>query len=93
MIQGLQVFDASSRLVVNVTDRIPRTLGTIWTGTVSGSTSHSGLAQGDPWFTMLGQEPGFVSPEVTFSGNTMSWTFTSTVTDYRDSCLILFGVY
>jgi len=69
---GLQVNDAAGRSVIDVTDRLSRTLGTVWTGTSDGSLGHAGFAQGEPWFTMLGQEPGYVSPDVTFSGTTMS---------------------
>ncbi|RRU23567.1 hypothetical protein [Stenotrophomonas sp. 278] len=92
MIAGLEVNDAAGQPVISVTDRLPRTLGTVWTGTTSGSVGHAGLEQGEPWFTILGQEIGYVSPEVSFSGTTMTWTFESAVTAFRDNCLILYGV-
>lgn len=93
MIAGLEVNDAAGRPVVDVTNRLPRTLGSVWTGTSDGSLGHAGFAQGEPWFAMLGQEVGNVSPEISFSGTTMSWTFQSALTAYRESCLILYGVY
>lgn len=94
MPQGLQCWDASGNLVLDVTDRLTRVLGTFNTGTTDGSITDPALTTGTPWYVSIGFDNYFYYGEmgciITVVGSTLSWTFQSgTKSDKK----IMYGVY
>jgi hypothetical protein len=98
--QGLQVFDAGGTVVLDVTDRLTRVLGSFSTGTTSGSITDNNLASGTPWFVAAMSpsqfDNGYAAPTVgapyaiSFTSNSISWTFgTGTATSIQ----ITYGVF
>lgn len=84
---GLQCFDAQGRLILDVTDRMGRVVGSVLTGNTSGSVVADGMSYGSPWFMLTlepGQSEGYYldggvararwRPSVTINGQTISWT-------------------
>lgn len=90
---GLQVFDASGEIVSDDSTQIGRVLGYVDTGTSDGSLTNATLAEGKPWYQIMGLDVGYycLLAEVSFSGTTMSWTFNGST--YKNSCRIIYGVY
>jgi hypothetical protein len=91
--QGLQIFDASGNLILDLGDATGRFLGSIDTGNVDGSTTNAALTSGTPFAVVLlksGSTFGFKTPDVTFSGTTMSWTYDGATS--KNDATILFGV-
>lgn len=107
MAQGVQVFNGSGKLIVDLTDRIGRFIGVISPGgAVSGSIANGLLSTGTPFYVVVpGTNYSNVPCYVTFSGNTLSWYYdkakypdlsaygdnTTGVIDPTDK--IYFGVY
>ena len=98
MAYGMRVWDASGNLTMDSTDNMGRYLGQVaTTGTTDGSASVPGwAAQGAqfivvfPLHTMLSQ---YCPPLLTYSGDTISWTFESTIpAGNRGAVAIMFGV-
>lgn len=95
MPQGLQCWDASGNMTLDITDRLTRYLGEVYTGTTDGSITDVNLSTGTPWFVMrdtsnfesFNEAPCTLS----ISGNTISWTFGST--GARTNKKIIYGVY
>ena len=101
MPQGLQCWDASGNLVLDVTDRLTRILGEVGTGTTSGSVNDANFATGTPWFFVRDNSPQTFDESgiatnypcrIWIDGNTLNWEF-STSTAYPISRNILYGVY
>lgn len=80
MAQGLQCFDASGNLILDVTDRLTKILGSFTTGIVAGSLVDANLALGTFWYVMnpyvAGGNYNFLDKQwlVSCSGTTLSWT-------------------
>lgn len=93
MAQGLQVWDASGNLIADVTEYFGKVLGvaSISAG-VNGSVTNAGFAIGTPfWFlTALTSFPAEV-PNITRSGNTLSWSFVAGQPAY--DCRLVYGVW
>lgn len=100
MPQGLQVFDASGALKVDISDQLLRFLGTpiIAPPGASGSVTNDGLLTGTPFWMANAYNNGGSSywpgeslypPAVSISGNTLSYTIPSFVDDQ----VIQYGVY
>lgn len=92
MAQGLQVYDASSNLIMDIGTSIGRILGsTVTTASTSGSvTGVSGFSDGVGWYCVVPISANFTgisAPVVSISGTTISWTAVST------SVTIVYGVY
>lgn len=87
MPQGMQVRDASGALIQDVTDRVTRILGYVDTTTAAGSITDARFATGTPFYQKGNVDFNSVGKNVTFSGNTMSWTAGSDVSRIR------YGVY
>ena len=67
--------------------------GSVYTGTSNGSITSNIFAQGtvSMWIGVPDTfDPSRIFPDVTISGNTLSWTFTGTGT--KVGCTIYFGV-
>jgi hypothetical protein len=79
---GLQVFDQSGNLIVNVQDRLAKIIGSARV-TANGSVTDPNLLQGTPFYAFQ-QEGifGFISmnclrPNFSVSASTISWTYSA----------------
>lgn len=92
-VQGLQIWDANGKPVLDTTDRITRVLGQFDTGTSNGSITDNNLTLGIPWsIATRGSDNGSLSWKnviISFSGSTLSWTFVATPCNNN----IIYGVY
>lgn len=97
MAYGLRVRDGSTgAITLDVTDRITRFGGAFDTGTADGSVSIPMLSGGTPWFHVQDSDPfsgTSDSPNVTISGNAISWAFPAGSTYAKRSVHVLYGVY
>lgn len=81
MSQGLQVWDAAGNLVLDVTNRLTRIIGTVYSGESDGSIQVPEFATGDAWvcvqqansFNSIGDATRLI--KTTISGTTLSWAF------------------
>lgn len=98
MAVGLQVWDANGNLVVDITDRLSKILGTVYTGSSNGSVTVSGLSEGEPFCTACpiavqgGNLFNLIPPRITINkeANTVSWQFTST---FQSASYLVLGGY
>jgi len=98
---GLRVRDASGNVLVDISTRILRLVGTVQTGTTNGSITVPDDASGTVFFMLTGQDRSVTNsgyaeiPKVTLSGRTISWTFSGSTTPSsgRISSLIVYGVH
>lgn len=80
MPQGLQCFNSSGTMILDVTDRLTKMLGSFTTGTVAGSLTDANIANGVFWYVMnpyvAGGNYNFLEKQwlITCSGTTISWT-------------------
>ncbi|WP_312516252.1 hypothetical protein [Anaerospora sp.] len=76
---GLQVFNSSGDLILDVTDRFTRVLGEFDTGYVNGSIEDINLLEGIPWcYCYIPSQTGINQRRpisITFSGSTLTWNF------------------
>lgn len=97
---GMQIFDPSGILKVDISDRLLRFLGTIIVGPgpASGSVTDDGFLTGTPfWFSTMHSAnsssfwpgEGLLPADVSFSGNLMSWS----LVNGRPTTRIQYGVY
>jgi hypothetical protein len=94
MASGLRVWDNVGNLLIDTSTRMGRVLGQISTGTADGSVTSAGFATGAPFYAIVpksGSPAAINTPNITITGNTMSWSF-SGVPSPQDS-LVLYGVY
>jgi hypothetical protein len=91
--QGLQIWDATSNLILDTTSRIPKLLGSTTVST-NGNLNNSDFSTGTPYALVLPITEGVgeihTLPEVTFSGNTMTWTYVGGMTNLQ--VLIIYGI-
>lgn len=77
MPQGVQVFNSSGGIEVEITDRLARVIGTLSTGGGSGSYTVPGVGSHSVWI-IASYYTRFVSAEdvtsVSAAGDTISWT-------------------
>jgi len=76
MAYGLQVFSASGALILDISHRCGRVIGTFNTGTSNGSTNITVPPTTQLWASLLNPSPD-LSPALNVSGGTISWTFPS----------------
>jgi hypothetical protein len=81
---GLQCFDASGNLVVDITSRLPRFVGSAAVGPGNTpSVSNANLAAGTVWYAFQpSQIWGFINMDVSrpifsVSGTTISWVYSA----------------
>ena len=98
MPQGLQIFDASGRVVFDTNDRLAGGVVVISTGTASGShTMTPGAGQSveyvynypNTWIP-AGQASRW--PDITVSGNTITWAYNSAVPVAQRMPVTIYGV-
>lgn len=91
--QGLQVFDASGVIVLDVTDRLTRVLGSFYTGTANGSIVDNNLSTGIPWYFMRDVvDDTYLTSSlfVLFTSSGLSWAFENEPTR---NTFVTYGVY
>ena len=91
--QGLQVFDASGVIVLDVTDRLTRVLGSFYTGTANGSIVDNNLSTGIPWYFMRDVvDDTYLTSSlfVLFTSSGLSWAFENGPTR---NTFVTYGVY
>lgn len=95
--QGLQVFDESGICKVDITSRLQKILGIVTISSQDGSLQNEQLENGDLWYLFLDAEDKHfdkssdetTKPEITKSGNTLSWHFPLGAIN----CRLMYGVY
>lgn len=103
---GLQCFDASETLTVDMTDRITRNFDEITLDGNDGSVTNAKLLLGDPFYcikplTALAGSGGLLSPnaiivpDINFVGDTVFWTYPAYATAWgtKMNGILLYGVY
>lgn len=93
MPNGLQVWDASGRLIVDTSARVGTFVGTVNSGTSSGST-WTDTAKGTPWaYATPVEEPqlGHLLPDIWFEGNTLVWEFGNVQWTTNKPVIITYG--
>lgn len=90
MAQGLQIWDNSGGLILNVTDNLTRVIGSTHTAKIGGSITNSLLLTGTPWCVVY-NAVGLQCWNVTFSGSVMTWTIVPGIR--ADDSIITYGVY
>lgn len=103
MAAGLQVYSSNGKLDVDITDRLPRFLGTAQIGGTqeSGTISNPGIRAGtNIWWFILSPTTNFNNPEasnpkyeypvITQGEGFLAWRFPS---GRKLSCTLLYGVY
>lgn len=96
MSYGLRVRDANGNITLDITDRLTRFGGQFDTGTSNGSLSIPMLSGGDPWIHVRDSDAfssTTVGPDVSVSGNVISWQFPSDSTYAYRSVHVIYGVY
>lgn len=94
MTAGLQVWDANGVLVLDITTRLTRLVGSLDTGTSNGSFAlpdHSG----DPFIMVEGEVRIFnrSGPGIWLDGRVVRWAFDDTFAVPRASYKIRYGYY
>lgn len=95
MPQGFQVWDGAGKLIADYTTRLSRIIGSV-TVAANGSLTDVGFSTGTPFAVVCNSsasEEYSIALNVTFSGNTMSWTDLNGFTSYPASIIIMYGVY
>lgn len=85
MAQGLQIFDASGNIVLDVTDRVFRVLSINAVGATDGSVTVPELTQGTPIVAITGSGGAGRAPQATVTGTTVSWSYGDIPTGQRDA--------
>jgi len=91
---GMQVFDASGNLMIDVTTRLSRVIGTTTIG--AGSTSSIAVpasGTGIVWYAVYGSGGNRYSPVISVSGDTISWSPRSGFPGGAVDVTILYGRY
>lgn len=90
---GFQAWDASGALIIDITTRTGFVIGSVAINLFnqSGSVTNAGFADGSPFYFIVAAtgESGRY-PQVSFSGNTMTWT-QSTAANFAGT--IFYGFY
>jgi len=91
---GLWIYDTSGGIRFGPGTSNVTILGVVETGKTNGSVTNALLSKGTPVFG--GALPiggtSFAIPDVTFSGNTMSWTFRVSGANNNQPVRIIYGV-
>lgn len=96
MATGLQVFDGQGNVILDTTTRMGVLLGQVNTGKSNGSVTNSAFSRGTPFYVATSTENGATSvigPNITISGNTLSWQFNNPGFSGNHGFLIIYGVY
>lgn len=84
MPQGFQTFDENGLLVIDVTDKLTRFIGSFQTTQDNGSRTLTGLTGGESWIFIHAHSivyptgetgTGILFPNIVKNGNVVSWIF------------------
>ena len=92
---GLQVWNPSGVLMVDTSVRIGKLVGSITTNKADGSV-WTDTTKGTPFYYVTTPEDpswGALFPEVSFSGNTMTWTYSDVRATHRVNAIIMYGYF
>ncbi|MCY1197858.1 hypothetical protein D3C85_1700840 [compost metagenome] len=94
---GLQVFNADGSLQFDSSTRLTRVLGYLWAGS-NGSHIDDQLWRGAPFYfiaptSMVSIDSYANFPQVSISGNTVSWWFTNPNSEFNTGAVIYYGTY
>jgi len=94
---GLQVKDLSGNVILKITDRLTRFVGSLSTGISNGSFTIPNPGNGNVFFAVIPSGENGISafpPAVSRSGNTISWSFQPNIPSaQRVSSRVTYGVY
>jgi hypothetical protein len=97
---GLQIWNSSAQNTLTVSDSLTKYVGiiTLSNNAANGSQTFADLAGGRPFAEVLRTTTDptmYLTPIVTFSGTTATWTFPNTGagTASRAACKIVLGTY
>jgi len=91
---GIQVFDASGNLLIDVTTRMSRVINTqaIAAGS-TGSLAVPNSTQGSIWWAILPNGGSRYVPLISLSGNTLSWSPNGSYPGGPADALLIYGLY
>ena len=89
---GLQVYDANSKLVVDITDRLPRILGSYQTNKQDGSINIEAAGTIFYQVVRLTNAEADTPPRITLTNRLLSWKYGDAY-KYRKDFIIVYGVY
>ena len=93
MPQGLEIRDSSGTVILTISDRITRLLGSSsMTGGTAGSVTNAGFTTGTPFWWASRDAGGsfFYDPVITVTSDTMSWTWPN---GGSGNYTVVYGVY
>ena len=96
MAQGLQIFNASGKLIFDLANRTTYVLGTGQTGTQNGSISNSEIVAGRTWVVVTSAPTDALIPMFTVSSGKISWDFymsTSVSAVQKRNLTFMYGVF
>lgn len=92
MPQGLQVFDENGNTILDTNDKVARFHGSVNIGSAAGSITVNSLTQGDVFYIVMCSSPSFWDrPIFSLSGNTISWTESSS--GFSGQTVLYYGTY
>ncbi len=72
---GMQVFDAAGNIMIDVTTRLSRVIGTVAIPAASTSSlAVPNTSQGTIWYAIYGNNGNRYSPVITVAGGVISWS-------------------
>lgn len=92
---GLQVFSPTGAVLVDTSVRVGKLVGSVTTNKADGSIA-TDTSKGTPFYYVTTPEDpswGALFPEVSFSGNTMSWAYSDIQSTHRVNAIIMYGYY
>jgi len=91
---GMQVFDAAGNLLIDITTRLSRVIGTqaIAAGS-SGSLVVPNAGQGAIWWAICPSSASRYVPLVSLSGSTISWSPNGSYPGSAVDALLIYGLY
>lgn len=98
MALGLQIWNSSGQLTLQVSDSLTKYVGTfnLAQNASNGSATYAALAGGRPfsvcWRTSTSPTM-YIVPLITFSGTTVYWTYPGGATASRAAVTVVIGVY
>lgn len=96
MAQGLQIFNASGKLIFDLANRTTYVLGTGQTGTQNGSISNSEIVAGRTWVFVTSAPGDAIIVMFSVSNGKISWTFPDDVPYqevYKRNLTFMYGVF
>ena len=97
--QGIQIFDENGDIVVDMTSRTSKILGTINTDGKDGSLTDDRLLEGNLWAAVVKVEPtgskiyNIVGLEIKSNGSELTWTHRNTRLSGSYNFNFIYGIY